>query len=149
MKKRTKWVACSRTIKKLNEKKPNAHISNYTLVNQICSFAFTSIVPLCRHCNPCNSFENSFCCIKYKNKIIFNRIQADLTSPLPKIVYFLIVIKIYNIWYTFGKPLGSTLIICKKLQICKILNIYWNIQVIICKNVQNKKCAKYNKLCIF
>ena len=43
-----------------------------------------------------------------------------LTSGLPKIVvrggvqdpplYFLIVIQIYNIWGTFGKPLGSTLI---------------------------------------
>ena len=53
------------------------------------------------------------------------------------LLYFLIVIQIYSIWYTFKKPLGSTLIICKKyLQICKSSNNYCNIKLL------SNKCAK-------
>ena len=42
----------------------------------------------------------------------------------PTHIYCLIVIQIYNIWYVFWKPLGSTSIICQKngkfakIQIC-------------------------------
>ena len=69
-----------------------------------------------------------------------------LTSGLPKIVsYFSIVIQIYNIWYTFRKPLGFALIICKKkFKICKISNILLQFQVIKQNMCKNKKCAKYD-----
>ena len=46
-------------------------------------------------------------------------IQADVwftkTSRGRGFLYFLIVMDIYNFWYTFGNSLGSTIIICKKL----------------------------------
>ena len=74
---------------------------------------------------------------------LFNPIPTDVwfiqnklgELRLPPPFYFLIVILIYNIWYMFRKPLGSTLIIWKKLQI-KFFYIYCKIKFF------SEKCAK-------
>ena len=43
----------------------------------------------------------------------FNPIPADVFFTQNSLEgYFLIVIQIYNIWYTFGKPLGKNCAIC-------------------------------------
>ena len=47
---------------------------------------------------------------------LFSLTSGLLTGQVdPPPPYFLIVIQIYNFWYVFGKFLGSTSIICKKM----------------------------------
>ena len=70
---------------------------------------------------------------------IISAIQAEAYS-LPKIfggpLYFLIAM---NSLYTFGKPLGSTVKICKNnLKIRKISNIYCNIKLLSKKSAKTK-----------
>ena len=64
-------------------------------------------------------------------------------------LYVLIVIQIFNIWYMYGKPLCFTSIICQKN--CKFTKfvLFMAKSSFLAKNVQNKKCANYDKLYIF
>ena len=57
-------------------------------------------------------------------------------------IYVLILIQIYNIFYTFRKPFGSTLIICKK--ICK----QWKM-ILKALTTTNSNMQKYFKNLIF
>ena len=57
------------------------------------------------------------------------------------------------VWFTQNRlgedTFGSTLIIWKKLQICKISNIYCKIKLFRKIFAKSKKCAKYDRLYIF
>jgi len=58
------------------------------------------------------------------SRVYWSRDADRVNTALP---YFLIVIQFFNILYTFGMPLGSTLIICK------ISNMYCNFKLRNCK----------------
>jgi len=59
-------------------------------------------------------------------------------SQRPAPLYFLIVIEIYNIWCTLGKPLGFTFIICQKNPNLKISNMYCNFKLLSKKGVKTR-----------
>ena len=79
-------------------------------------------------------------------KIVWRRVPGRD----PPLLYFLIVIQIYD-WYTFGKTLASTLIICNKKNCANSQNFKYllQFQVIKQKMCKNKKCARYDKLYMF
>ena len=70
---------------------------------------------------------------------VYREICEKNNSWFPPPLYFPFVMQIYNIWYVFGKSLGSTLIMCQKT------GKFAEIQICIAKSSYSQKNIHYWK----